>query len=171
MFEFTNVPRPGILRHHLQCGAIECPDFAAIPGGIAPQKMYGERRDIFTALAQRRHMNLDRVEAKQEVFAELARSACCLKIAIGGGDQADIDLSRSRGSQPLDLTRFEHAQQFCLLPEGYIADLVQKIVPPSASSKRPMRSVRASVNAPFTWPKSSLSNKSFRQRTRIYCNY
>ena len=31
-------------------------------------------------------------------------------------------------------------------------------VPPSASSNRPMRSVRASVNAPFTWPNISLSN-------------
>ena len=35
----------------------------------------------------------------------------------------------------------------------------RKIVPPSASSKRPMRSVRASVKAPFTCPKSSLSNR------------
>ena len=33
----------------------------------------------------------------------------------------------------------------------------RKIVPPSASSKRPILSVRASVNAPFTWPNSSLS--------------
>ena len=33
----------------------------------------------------------------------------------------------------------------------------RNIVPPSASSKRPMRSVRASVNAPLTWPNSSLS--------------
>ncbi len=33
----------------------------------------------------------------------------------------------------------------------------RKMVPLSASSKRPMRSVRASVNAPFTCPKSSLS--------------
>ena len=31
-------------------------------------------------------------------------------------------------------------------------------MPPSASSKRPTRSVFASVNAPFTWPNSSLSN-------------
>ena len=30
-------------------------------------------------------------------------------------------------------------------------------MPPSASSKRPTRSVLASVKAPFTWPNSSLS--------------
>ena len=33
----------------------------------------------------------------------------------------------------------------------------RKSVPPSASSKRPTRSVLASVNAPLTWPNSSLS--------------
>ena len=31
-------------------------------------------------------------------------------------------------------------------------------MPPSASSKRPIRSALASVNAPFTWPNISLSN-------------
>ena len=32
-------------------------------------------------------------------------------------------------------------------------------MPPSASSKRPIRLVMAPVNAPFSWPKSSLSTK------------
>ena len=33
-------------------------------------------------------------------------------------------------------------------------------VPPSASSKRPARAVMAPVNAPFSWPNSSLSSRS-----------
>ena len=33
----------------------------------------------------------------------------------------------------------------------------RKIVPPSASSKRPCRIATAPVNAPFSWPNSSLS--------------
>ena len=33
----------------------------------------------------------------------------------------------------------------------------RKIVPPSASSNRPVRRAIAPVNAPFSWPKSSLS--------------
>jgi hypothetical protein len=35
----------------------------------------------------------------------------------------------------------------------------RKIVPPSASSKRPMRVLLAPVNAPFSWPNSSLSSR------------
>ena len=42
----------------------------------------------------------------------------------------------------------------------------RKSVPPSASSKQPMRSVFASVNAPFTWPNSSLSNTPSDERRR-----
>ena len=41
---------------------------------------------------------------------------------------------------------------------GILAISSRNSVPPLASSKRPMRSARASVKAPFTWPKSSLSN-------------
>ena len=36
----------------------------------------------------------------------------------------------------------------------------RKIVPPSAISKRPLRVARAPVNAPFSWPNSSLSSSS-----------
>jgi hypothetical protein len=36
----------------------------------------------------------------------------------------------------------------------------RKIVPPSASSKRPLRVASAPVNAPFSWPNSSLSSSS-----------
>ena len=36
----------------------------------------------------------------------------------------------------------------------------RKIVPPSAASKRPRRSLTAPVKAPLTWPNSSLSISS-----------
>ena len=36
----------------------------------------------------------------------------------------------------------------------------RKMVPPSASSKRPLRAVAAPVKAPRAWPKSSLSTRS-----------
>ncbi len=49
-----------------------------------------------------------------------------MKIGIGGGNQAHIDLPRARRAQPFDLAGFEHAQQFCLLPDGHISDFVQK---------------------------------------------
>ena len=72
VFELSNVAGPGILRHDLQCGSIESADFATITGRIAAKKVDGERRNILTALAQRRHMNLHSVESKQEILTKLA---------------------------------------------------------------------------------------------------
>ena len=40
-------------------------------------------------------------------------------------------------------------------------------VPPSASSKQPVRSAFASVNAPFTWPNSSLSKTPSDEAARV----
>ena len=41
-------------------------------------------------------------------------------------------------------------------------------VPPSASSKRPRRSLSAPVNAPFSWPNSSDSSRFSRQRRAVH---
>ena len=72
VFEFANISRPGILRHRLESGALEAIDFTAITGSVTPQKMDGKSGNIFATLAQRRNMNLDRVEAEEKIFAKLA---------------------------------------------------------------------------------------------------
>ena len=60
----------------------------------------------------------------------------------------------TRSNSPVSSTRSSFG---CWL-SGTLAISSRNSVPPSASSKRPTRSVFASVNAPFTWPNSSLSN-------------
>ena len=60
----------------------------------------------------------------------------------------------SRSNSPVSSTR---SSLFCWL-RGTFAISSRNSVPPSASSKRPTRSILASVNAPLTWPNSSLSN-------------
>src|ERR1035437_9739672 len=60
----------------------------------------------------------------------------------------------TRSNSPSCSTRRSFA---CCASERF-AISSRKSVPPSASSKRPTRSVFASVNAPLVWPKSSLSN-------------
>ena len=60
----------------------------------------------------------------------------------------------TRSNSPVSSTRSSLA--CCDRPMLAISS--RNSVPPSASSKRPMRSALASVKAPFTWPNSSLSN-------------
>ena len=60
----------------------------------------------------------------------------------------------SRSNSPAAITR----SSFACCDGGTFAISSRNSVPPSASSNRPTRSARASVNAPRTWPNSSLSN-------------
>src|ERR1700683_1702016 len=71
-------------------------------------------------------MDLDSVQTKQQILTELSGSASCGKIAIGGREHANVDPTGARRSHPLDFARFQNAQQFCLLAQGNIADLVEK---------------------------------------------
>ncbi len=46
---------------------------STIAGSIAREEVGGKRGNIFAALAQGGHMDLDSVEAEQQIFAEIAR--------------------------------------------------------------------------------------------------
>jgi len=77
------------------------------------------------------------------------------EVATGGRDHLDVDATAGRGADPADDLLLDDVQELRLERRGDVADLVEKIVPPSAVSKRPARAALASVKAPFSWPKSS----------------
>jgi hypothetical protein len=60
------------------------------------QKVLGERGDILATLAQRRQMNLDRIEAEQQVLAEASRRDLGVQVGVRRGEDADVDVSRLR---------------------------------------------------------------------------
>ena len=121
------------------------------------------------ALAQRRHDERDAVQPEVEV---LRGSGPCvdlgLEVAVGRGDDAHVD----RVGVRLDPTRahlalLEHAQELRLDRERQLADLVEEH---GAAVGRleagPACARSAPVNAPFSWPKSSLSSSVLRERAR-----
>src|ERR1700676_2467399 len=71
-------------------------------------------------------MDLNGIQAKQQVLPELSGSAGCREIAVGGGEDANVDATGVRRSYPLDFAGFQNAQQFCLLAKRNIADFVKK---------------------------------------------
>ena len=46
--------------------------------------------------------------------------------AIGGGDEAEIDIDRRRAADAHDAPLLQHAQQFGLHLHGHLADFVEK---------------------------------------------
>ena len=61
-----------------------------------------------------------------EVFAEAALGHLLGQIAVGGRDDAHVDLDRALGADRIDLALLQRAQQLDLHVERQLADLVQE---------------------------------------------
>ena len=103
--------------------------------------------------------HLHDLQAVVEVVAEVPLGDRGLEVAVGRGHDAGVDLQsrpcrRRGGSVRFSITR---SRRLCSrIPISPISS--RKIVPLPASSNRPSLRALASVNAPFSWPNSSLSS-------------
>src|ERR1035438_8883764 len=113
------------------------------------QKLAGQNRDIFTPVAQRGQAELDGVETEQQILAKLALGHLLADIDIGGREDPHVHAPRLGRPHALKLAGLQRTQQFGLRPDEMLAISSRNSVPPSAISKRPTRSLLASVNAPL----------------------
>src|SRR6187397_1243008 len=88
--------------------------------------MLGQCRDILFALAQRRRAEGDDVQAVIEIGTELAAARFLGKIAIGRGDEAEIDLNSTSSADSFELALLQDAEQLRLQRGRQLADLVEK---------------------------------------------
>ena len=98
------------------------------------------------------------VEPVVQVLAELPLVDASCQVAVGGGDDAHVDLDVSlpptRSNSPL----LQHAQQLRLHRRRHVADLVEEERAAVGQLEAARALPIAPVNAPFSWPKSSLSS-------------
>ena len=71
-------------------------------------------------------MNLHGVEAEEQVLTEAAFLALLVQVGVGGGEQPHVHLARLRRTDTFQLARLQHAQQFGLLAQRHVGDLVQE---------------------------------------------
>ncbi len=84
-------------------------------------------RDVGAAVAQRRDDEMNDVETVEQVFAELPLADPLAEVAVGRGDDADVQLDRGVvGADFLQLAGLEEPEQHALHPQGHLADLVQE---------------------------------------------
>ena len=81
--------------------------------------------DVLPALAQRRHVEADHVEAIEEILAEPARGHELIEIGVGGSDDADVEVFGGAGGGE-DLAGFQEAEELGLRVEAERADLVEE---------------------------------------------
>ena len=109
MLQFADIPRPGVLHEQLQSGSLESLDWPPVTRRVAREKVYRQGRDIFAAFSQCGHVDLNRVQTEQQVFAKLSGSTGGSKVGVGGRNDAHVDTAGTRRSNPLNFTRLEHA--------------------------------------------------------------
>ena len=100
--------------------------------------------------AQRRQVHRDQVQAVEQVLAELPARDEPREVAVGGRDHAHVDSAGTARAEQLEACGLQHPQELDLRGGSGSPISSRKIVPPCASSKRPLRSALASVKAPRT---------------------
>ena len=86
----------------------------------------GDGADVEPALAQRRQVDRHDVEAPVEVGAEAAGGDLGGEIAVGAGDDADVDRLGPDRADRQDLALLQGAQQLGLERERDLGDLVEQ---------------------------------------------
>ena len=104
-----------------------------------PQEVIGQPRDVAAAVAQRRQVDVDQVQAIQQVFAELAALHHLVQRAVRRRDHAHVDGARPARAEHFERAVLQHAQQLDLRRRIELADLVEE----DRSAVGESRSVRA----------------------------
>ena len=94
--------------------------------GGAGHEMAREVRDVDPALGQGRHRQRDDIEAVEQVLAELAGRHLGLEVAVGRGDDADVDLDPRVAAKAREALLLQHPQDLALRFQWHVGDLVDQ---------------------------------------------
>ena len=88
--------------------------------------MLHQNGNIVAAFAQRREFNREDAQAIVKVLAEAASIDLLLQVAIGCGDDTNVNLAAADVADAFQFLLLQNAQQLCLHRERYFGDFVEK---------------------------------------------
>ena len=88
--------------------------------------MLGQQEGVGAAGAKRRQLDLDHVDAKEEVFAEPPLLDGGLQVAVGGGEDSRVEGHFPFAAHRPHLVFLQRPQQLRLHGQGHFADFVQE---------------------------------------------
>jgi hypothetical protein len=126
VLELADVARPRIL-HQRRQGLGGEPLRAIAPRCCVPlEQKRRERGDVLATIAQRRKIEVQDVEAVEEIFAELAGGDARAQVDVGGGDDPDVERTLVGRADPPDLALLEDAVELDLHRQRQIGDLIEE---------------------------------------------
>jgi hypothetical protein len=126
VLQLAHVARPAVLQQLVARPLGEALDARVVLLDEPLEEVLGQQQRVAAAQAQRRHLDVDDVEAVVQVLAELALADRLGQVAVGRGDQPHVDLDRLAAADPLERPLLQHAQQLDLQRRRYLADLVEE---------------------------------------------
>ena len=92
----------------------------------AAQEVLGQRLDVLGPLAQRRQVDLEDVEAEEQVVAEAALGDAARQVLVRRGQDADVERLRLVAADRQHLVVLQHAQQLDLHRQRDVGQLVEE---------------------------------------------
>src|SRR5438093_4250314 len=126
MIQFADVARPCMLMQSPDSGRIEPGNILAVALRVAAEKMVRQEIDVLPAVSQRRDVDLDSIQAKEQVLTEPAGSSLGIHVSICSREHSHVDAPRGGRAYALEIPRFQNAQEFCLQIEWNVGDFVQE---------------------------------------------
>src|SRR5437588_4606460 len=88
--------------------------------------MMRQEIDVFPAVTQWRNVNLDSIQAKQQVLAEPACDGLGIHVGVRRREHSHDHAASCGGADTLEVSCFQNTQQFCLQVKRNVCNFVQK---------------------------------------------
>src|SRR5262249_4485073 len=124
--QFADIPRPRMILQRGDRALREVHRLPSIGCSHLPGEMLDQHADVLPPLAKRRQKKREHEHSMKQILPKLALAHLRFKVTMSGDDDAHIHDNCTIASNALDLTFFEHAQQFRLHSERHISDFVEK---------------------------------------------
>src|SRR5262249_34569151 len=157
--QLPNVSRPRVAAQPLQPLGGDLADLPPELAVEAAQVVLDQHQQVIVPLPQGGQVDGEDAQPVIQVRPELPLLRTRFQVPGGPPDHPSVGADRLVPATTLEGLPLEHTQHLGLGGRRHVADLVKKRVPPLHCSNLPMRRRSAPVNAPFSWPNSSLSSK------------
>src|SRR5712692_353430 len=107
MIQFADVTWPRMFMHSLEGSRVETGNIFAVALRVPVEKMVRQKIDVFAAVTQGRDVNLDGIQAKEEILPEPAGSSLGIHVGIRSRKHSHADAPRCGRAYTLKVPRFQ----------------------------------------------------------------
>ena len=162
VLEFADVARPVMLLQRRHQVSRKGAGAAVVFAVVVLQEIGDQVRNVAFALAQRRHLQIDDVDAIEQVLTESSAFDFRFQHPVGGADYAHFNFLVFLGADPAELAVLQQLQQLGLQTQVEFGDFVEKQRAAMGQFHAPrLRSVGAGESAFFV-----SEEFAFQQRAR-----